>query len=161
MVVWVGLRLLPVSISELRVLLLRARPTGARRFKVRSESFNLRIESLVIERPPQPTGDPPMSERFNLRIESLVIERYRKWFYPMDASWVSISELRVLLLRDPPEWTLIGIVKVCFNLRIESLVIESITRDMIPSQPLSYVSISELRVLLLRETQPWPWTCSR
>ena len=60
-------------------------------------SFNLRIESLVIERPARDRYARRI-QRFNLRIESLVIER-------------SLSSRRTRSRNS-------------FNLRIESLVIE-------------------------------------
>ena len=41
--------------------------------------------------------------------------------------------------------------RFCFNLRIESLVIESERIKMLYPYPFTFVSISELRVLLLRE----------
>ena len=40
-----------------------------------SRCFNLRIESLVIERPKLTKAKLAIGEGFNLRIESLVIER--------------------------------------------------------------------------------------
>ncbi len=127
-----------VSISELRVLLLRDQSRGS--FIASRCCFNLRIESLVIE-----------------RLERSFVKRYR----------VSISELRVLLLRDGSQSDL----RMGFNLRIESLVIERATIFMLLAivgfnlrieslvierggaffQELVIVSISELRVLLLRE----------
>ena len=62
-----------VSISELRVLLLRAVARGIVCHLY--GCFNLRIESLVIES--QRLGKGPLAmQRFNLRIESLVIERW-------------------------------------------------------------------------------------
>ena len=62
-----------VSISELRVLLLReiSSPVGESPFQSR---FNLRIESLVIERQNQGLFLLCLGHCFNLRIESLVIE---------------------------------------------------------------------------------------
>ena len=68
--------------------------------------FNLRIESLVIERnSTSRLKFVEKSEDFNLRIESLVIESSRWGFkddlHLMDS--VSISELRVLLLRVADE----------------------------------------------------------
>ena len=69
-------------------------------------SFNLRIESLVIERHADRGIAPKMrflnQSSFNLRIESLVIERqYRDGGseHTLHKDAVSISELRVLLLR--------------------------------------------------------------
>ena len=90
-----------VSISELRVLLLRARIAN---IEVRSlVSFNLRIESLVIERTIYgSTETPNFRSCFNLRIESLVIESssFRIEYESANRQFiVSISELRVLLLR--------------------------------------------------------------
>ena len=63
--------MLPVSISELRVLLLRVRNLREDGYYIRS--FNLRIESLVIERQMLGRGC-RRRVGFNLRIESLVIE---------------------------------------------------------------------------------------
>ena len=61
--------------------------------------FNLRIESLVIESLID-RYIPKLSDRFNLRIESLVIERASIGAQPKSRRMcVSISELRVLLLR--------------------------------------------------------------
>ena len=60
--------------------------------------FNLRIESLVIERS-LPDTKAPSSRCFNLRIESLVIESINRQYC-----------------------SIVG--KISFNLRIESLVIE-------------------------------------
>ena len=85
--------------------------------------FNLRIESLVIER----KGLKAQQTRlrcFNLRIESLVIESALPCWQAQRVGGVSISELRVLLLRaslNPQD----KLHKRRFNLRIESLVIES------------------------------------
>ena len=62
--------------------------------------------------------------RFNLRIESLVIESARRYWHRDKRHRVSISELRVLLLRG-------------FSVNAVSVG--------------SKVSISELRVLLLRD----------
>ena len=97
-----------VSISELRVLLLR----DATRL-----CFNLRIESCTrVFR----------SLCFNLRIESLVIERLKVDQLGDQISQVSISELRVLLLRvRTSQSRLVPTGSTSFNLRIESLVIES------------------------------------
>ena len=88
-----------VSISELRVLLLRANLGRSLRWTL--ERFNLRIESLVIERP----------ETHHLSFVDCLI--------------VSISELRVLLLRVLSQASRTDCSPICFNLRIESLVIES------------------------------------
>ena len=86
-------------------------------------SFNLRIESLVIERTDGLCVESDGVQGFNLRIESLVIES-------LFSDYLSLAEIR-------------------FNLRIESLVIESpyLPREVSHGMP---VSISELRVLLLR-----------
>ena len=87
-----------VSISELRVLLLRDaihNPAFADKWL---RCFNLRIESLVIESPSPRTQGKAVC-RFNLRIESLVIERLFDRFEFQKGVRVSISELRVLLLR--------------------------------------------------------------
>ena len=110
--------------------------------------FNLRIESLVIESASNGIRRRETSASFNLRIESLVIERASPSPCQVRDFRVSISELRVLLLREENKWVKI-IRCLSFNLRIESLVIE---RGSIPHRrtPIVYVSISELRVLLLR-----------
>ena len=143
--------------------------------------FNLRIESLVIERDENAKRKRQQLQSFNLRIESLVIERPQigltgdMWLIK-----VSISELRVLLLRELSPDTQNGTrFYKSFNLRIESLVIESATDNLPYDFIISFnlrieslviesaaavaagavslgVSISELRVLLLRAQ---PITC--
>ena len=65
----------------------------------RRTGFNLRIESLVIERTGLCGHARNVIFRFNLRIESLVIEREVAYITVGDPKEVSISELRVLLLR--------------------------------------------------------------
>ena len=62
---------------------------------------------------------------FNLRIESLVIESSETNQTPAGLQYVSISELRVLLLRAGIVNAAQSIILRRFNLRIESLVIES------------------------------------
>ena len=66
-----------------------------------SGRFNLRIESLVIESHVQLLEESSMLSSFNLRIESLVIEscKYAHGETALIRGSVSISELRVLLLR--------------------------------------------------------------
>ena len=49
---------------------------------------------------------------------------------------VSISELRVLLLRDEEEVPVADMSDERFNLRIESLVIESTNDDVPPFRPI-------------------------
>ena len=111
-----------VSISELRVLLLRG--VCCRAHQGRYRCFNLRIESLVIERSSKISPIRKSQTGFNLRIESLVIESLGNLRGTRKAVWVSISELRVLLLRG--------------------------TKHQHSRLILCCVSISELRVLLLR-----------
>ena len=91
--------------------------------------FNLRIESLVIESKILTFHSLKLWRSFNLRIESLVIERSHRFPPTALVFLVSISELRVLLLRDSK----LGVAGRHFEL----------------------VSISELRVLLLRAQQRW------
>ena len=111
-----------VSISELRVLLLRDKAYHG--FSEALICFNLRIESLVIESPPYTPltlGSSMVSiselRVLLLRVDDIMQDKEIK-------TLVSISELRVLLLRDKA-YHGFSEALICFNLRIESLVIES------------------------------------
>ena len=78
----------------------------------------------------------------------LLLREQRNVRRQSNTTFVSISELRVLLLRGE-HIRIVRSSSLCFNLRIESLVIESLLCNM-RSALYTFVSISELRVLLLR-----------